>query len=146
VPTTRRSRTVGDPPERVWKTVGDPNHLPRWWPLVDRVDAVEDDVFTELLKTSRGRGIRADFRVLERRAPELFRYEQEIEGSPFERMIRTNVTSVALAAPEDGAGTTVTLERATKLRGLAALGSIMWRRAAGRQLDEALDALQQIHP
>jgi uncharacterized protein YndB with AHSA1/START domain len=131
------------PPERVWRTVGDPNHLPRWWPLVSRVDAVDGDAFTELLKTSRGRGIRADFRIVESVAPSVFRYEQQVEGSPFERMIRTNVTSVELE-PDDG-GTLVALTRQTKLRGLSALGGFMWRRAAAKQLDEALDALEGIH-
>ena len=40
MPTARRSRTVAAPPERVWGTVGDPYHLPRWWPRVTRVEAV----------------------------------------------------------------------------------------------------------
>jgi len=143
VPTTRRTRSLAATPQAIWATVGDPHHLPRWWPLVSRVDAVGDDGFTELLKTSKGRGIRADFRVVESRAPEVFRYEQEVEGSPFERVIRTNVTSVEL---EPGAeGTTVRLTRRTKLRGMSSLGGFMWRRAAARQLDEALDALEAIH-
>jgi hypothetical protein len=29
MPTTRRSRTVADVPERVWETASDPYHLPR---------------------------------------------------------------------------------------------------------------------
>ncbi len=44
-----------------------------------------------------------------------------------------------------GDGTTIALTRRTQLRGMSALGGFMWRRAAARQLDEALDALEAIH-
>ena len=48
MPTARRSRTVPAPPERVWEIVGDPHHLPRWWPRVQRVESVTDEHFTEV--------------------------------------------------------------------------------------------------
>jgi uncharacterized protein YndB with AHSA1/START domain len=144
VPTTRRSRSLAARPEAVWKTVGDPNHLPRWWPLVSRVEDVESDAFTELLKTSRGRGIRADFRIVEREPLRVLAYEQTIPGSPFERIMRSHATRVELAPEEEG-GTLVTITRRTKLRGLSSFGGFMWRRAAVRQLDEALDALVRLH-
>ena len=143
MPTTRRTRALAADPPAVWRTVADPNHQPRWWPLVSRMEDVQPDAFTQLLKTSKGRSIRADFVVLQREEPTVFRFEQQLPGSPFERILHRNELTVELQ--EDGGGTVVVLTRETKLRGMSALGGFMWRRAAAKQLDEALDALQEIH-
>jgi len=143
VPTTRRTRALAADPPAVWRTVADPNHQPRWWPLVSRMEDVQPDAFTQLLKTSKGRSIRADFVVLQREEPTVFRFEQQLAGSPFERILHHNELTVELQEEQDG--TVVVLTRETKLRGMSALGGFMWRRAAAKQLDEALDALQEIH-
>src|ERR687888_304392 len=129
MPTTRRSRTVADVPERVWETVSDPYHLPRWWPRVERVEAVVGDRFTEVLTTDRGRSVRADFKVLESRAPERRVWEQELVGTPFERVFAVARTEVALAP--DGEGTRVTLVVRQRLRGAARLGGC-WMRPSRR--------------
>jgi carbon monoxide dehydrogenase subunit G len=143
MPTARRSRTVAAPPERVWGTVGDPHHLPRWWPHVQRVEAVTDDHFTEVLATKDGRSLRADFRVVDSRAPERRAWEQELAGTPFERVFAAASTEVKLLP--DGEGTRVTLVVRQQVRGSARLGGFMVRRATGRLLDEALDALEGLH-
>jgi uncharacterized protein YndB with AHSA1/START domain len=144
VPRVRRSRTIGATPEQVWRTVCDPRHLPRWWPRVQRVESVEGDRFTEVLQTDKGRSVRADFRVTESSAPEVRRWRQEVEGSPFERLLRSAATEVRLAPHGEG-GTRVTLTIDQRLRGVGALGGFLVRRATRAQLDEALDALQQMH-
>lgn len=59
------SRTLRASPDEVWAVVGDPHHMPRWWPRVLRVECVEDDGFTQVLTTDKGRPVRADFRVLD---------------------------------------------------------------------------------
>jgi uncharacterized protein YndB with AHSA1/START domain len=144
VPTTRRSRTIGATPEQVWQTVSDPHHLPRWWPRVQRVEGVERERFTEVLVTDKGRSVRADFRVLESSAPEVRRFCQEVEGSPFERLLRSAETTIRLAA--DGAGgTRVTVEIRQRLRGMGTFGGFMVRRATRRVADEALDGLERLH-
>ena len=143
MPTTRRSRTVADVPERVWETVSDPYHLPRWWPHVERVEAVAGDRFTEVLTTDRGRSVRADFTVVESRAPELRAWEQEVAGSPFERIMASARTEVALAP--DGAGTRVTLTVRQQMRGTARFAGWIVRRGTRRVLDEALRALGELH-
>ena len=143
MPTTRRSRTVAAPPERVWGTVGDPHHLPRWWPHVQRVEAVTDEHFTEVLATKDGRSLRADFRVVDSRAPERRAWEQELAGTPFERVFAAASTEIKLLP--DGEGTRVTLVVRQQVRGSARLGGFMVRRATGRLLDEALDALEGLH-
>jgi carbon monoxide dehydrogenase subunit G len=143
MPTARRSRTVAAPPERVWEVVGDPHHLPRWWPKVTRVEAVTDEHFNEVLTTLDGRSLRADFRVVDSRAPERRAWEQELEGTPFERVFAAASTEVKLLP--DGEGTRVTVVVRQQVRGSARLGGFMVRRATGRVLDEALDALEALH-
>jgi carbon monoxide dehydrogenase subunit G len=143
MPTARRSRTVAAPPERVWGTVADPYHLPRWWPRVQRVEGVTDEHFTEVLGTDDGRSLRADFRVVVSREPERRAWEQELAGTPFERLFSAASTEVSLT-PE-AAGTRVTLVVRQQLRGTARLGGFMVRRATRRVLDEALQALETLH-
>jgi carbon monoxide dehydrogenase subunit G len=143
MPTTRRSRTVADVPDRVWETVADPHHLPRWWPRVERVEAVSAERFTEVLSTERGRSVRADFRVTDSRAPEHRAWEQELAGSPFERIMMAARTEVDLAP--DGDGTRVTVAVRQDMRGTARFGGFMVRRATRRVLDEALAALEGLH-
>jgi carbon monoxide dehydrogenase subunit G len=144
VPTTRRSRVVAAPPGVVWGTVGNPAQLPRWWPKVVRVEGADDRGFTEVLATARGRSVRADFVVLERSAGQMLAWGQELAGTPFERILRTAETAVRLE-PAGEAATRVTLEQRQRLRGAAALGGLVVRRATRRILDEALDALEEVH-
>jgi uncharacterized protein YndB with AHSA1/START domain len=131
-------------PEQVWRTVCDPHHLPRWWPRVQRVEAVDADRFTEVLASDKGRSVRADFRVEESLAPEVRRWRQEVEGSPFERILRSAAIEVRLApdAP-DGTRATVTIDQ--RFRGVGALGGFVARRAARRQADDALAGLARVH-
>ena len=68
MPAARRSRTLPASPEQLWELIADPHHMPRWWPGVERMEAVEPDRFTQVFKTKRGRPVRADFRVLSVRA------------------------------------------------------------------------------
>ena len=144
MPRVRRSRTIPATPEQLWRTVCDPHHLPRWWPRVQRVEAVDAERFTEVLGTEKGRSVRADFRVLESTAPEVRRWRQEVEGSPFERLLRSADTEVRLA-PDAAGGTRVTLTIRQRLRGIGALGGFLVRRATRRQADEALDGLARLH-
>lgn len=139
-----RSRVVAAPPEDVWATVGDPYHMPRWWPRVERVELVRGDGFTQLLRTDKGRAIRADFRVTQSRRPELRRWRQEVAGTPFEGILEWSETEIRLE-PDGDAGTRVTLAQEQKLRGLARFGGFMARRAARQSLDTALDGLETLH-
>ena len=86
MPTARRSRTIAAPPSALWEMVGDPHHLPRWWPRVERVEDVGGGAFTEVMRTARRPLVRADFRVVDSREPERRAWEQELEGTPFERV------------------------------------------------------------
>lgn len=125
----------------MWRIVGDPYHLPRWWPKVERVEAVAGERFTELLRSAKsGRGIRADFRVVEKRKERLLRFAQELAGTPFERVLSEAETEIAVAPA--GGNTTVAITLRQRLRGMSRLGGFLVRRATGKILDEALDGLE----
>ena len=140
MPTTRRHRTLSAGPEDVWRVVGDPHHLPRWWPRVRRVEAVDHDRWTQVFVTTKGTPVRADYRLLESEPPRRRRWGQELEDSPFERLLGEAVTEVRLE-PAGEAATRVTIELRQKLRGFARLGGFLVRRATRRLLDQALDGL-----
>jgi uncharacterized protein YndB with AHSA1/START domain len=131
-------------PEAVWRTVADPHHLPRWWPRVQRVEGVSPERFTTVLGTDKGRSVRADFTVLESRAPEVRRWRQDVDGTPFERLLHSAETEIRLV-PDSAVGTRVTLTLRQRLRGVGALGGFMVGRANRRVADEALAGLARLH-
>ena len=144
----RRSRLIEAEPEAIWSVVEDPHHFPRWWPGVVRVEGVGLDRFTHVYTTKKGRTVRIDFRVLASEPPGedhrgCRRWEQDILGSPFERVLREAITEVSL---EQGspAGTRVTILQRQKLRGYSRTGGWMLRRATRSRLDQALDGLARI--
>ena len=127
-----RSRAIDAPPEAVWRVLADPYALPRWWPMTRRVEGVSDAGWTLVLGREGGRAVRADQR-LEASEPEtLRRWALVVPGSPFERLLRASVVEARLE------GATLTLQLDQQPRGWAHFGGLMLRRAARRQLDEAL--------
>lgn len=143
VPTTRVSRTIAAAPAAVWQVVADPWHQARWWPRVRRIEAVEGDRFTQVLATDGGRVVRADFIVRERSEQRLLRWEQELDGTPFGRLLADAQTVIELAPAADGAATVVAIELRQRLRGWSRLAPFLFRGAARRQLGEALAGLER---
>ena len=148
MPTTRRSRTIPAPPDRVWKLVEDPDHMPRWWPGVTRMEDVQDDRWTQVFTTKKGRPVRLDFRLLASEPPgpdgdppAVRRWEQELFGTPFERVLSEAITEMTVEAAEHGSRVTIT--QIHKLRGYSRTGGFLLRRATKTRLDEALQGLAQ---
>jgi len=144
VPTASRSRTIAASAEELWEVIRDPHHLPRWWPRVDRVEEVDGGSFTEVMKTAKGKVVRADFNVvlLEESARRL-KWEQRVEGTPFAHVLKAAETEVRLAAA--GSATEVTIELHQSLNGVfSRFGGYMVRRAANETIDGALDGLERI--
>lgn len=144
MPTTRSSRSFSSPPQRIWEIVADPHHLPRWWPRVQRVEGVDEHGFTQVLRSGRGHSVRADYRIAEFAPPRRCRWEQELEGTPFERILRRSEIALELE-PDEAGGTALTIVLTQALAGMSRFGAFMVRRAARAQLDEALEALERIH-
>jgi uncharacterized protein YndB with AHSA1/START domain len=143
MPTVTRERVLPSEVEAVWTVVADPHHLPRWWPRATRVEAVEPRRWTLVYGTKKGKGVRADYDLVESDPPRYRAWAQELEDSPFERMFREVYVEVSL---EDvgGGSTRVRLAQRQKLRGLSRLGGFLARRAGRRVLDEALDGLERV--
>src|ERR1700685_4466136 len=111
MPTARRNRTIAASLEDLWNLIGDPHHLPRWWPRVTRVEDVEQDAFTEVMRTRKGKLVRADYNVVLRdEQAHSIVWAQRVEGTPFAQVLSSAETQLWLAAPATGTGTQVTIE------------------------------------
>jgi uncharacterized protein YndB with AHSA1/START domain len=148
VPTAQRTRTIAASRQELWEVLGDPHHLPRWWPRVSRVEAVEDDAFTEVLMSGKGKMVRADFKRLDAVPGHSVVWAQRVESTPFARILTSAETEIGLSdgdVADDGPTTQVTIELRQTLHGFfARLGSHLVRRAAASTIDEALDGLERI--
>jgi uncharacterized protein YndB with AHSA1/START domain len=140
MPTVSRKRTVPAPRRDVWDVVADPYHLPRWWPRVERVEEVTDDSWTEVMMSSRGRPVRLDYTQVEAEPRRRLVWRLEVDESPFERLFAESVLEIELE-PDEDERTTVRLTLDQKLRGKSRFGGGMVKRAARRQLKEALEGL-----
>jgi uncharacterized protein YndB with AHSA1/START domain len=139
MPVSQRERTVAASPEAVWALVEDPHHMPRWWPGVVRMEAVEGERFTQVFVTKRGRPVRADFRILVSEPPVRRAWEQLVEGTPFGRVLGEAVTEIFLEPA--GTGTRVTIAERQKLRGYSRTGGFLVRKATNDKLDGALEGI-----
>jgi uncharacterized protein YndB with AHSA1/START domain len=137
-----RSRTLAAAPEAVWRVLADPRSLARWWPRVERVKAVTDEGWTTVLRSERGRALRADWRLEASEAPERRAWTQELEGTPFAKVLAHRRLEVRVEAAGEGAK--VTLELRQRGRRMARFGSFMLRRAARKELEGALDGLARV--
>jgi uncharacterized protein YndB with AHSA1/START domain len=133
--------------DEVWELISDPYNLPRWWPRTSRVESVDRkpegkrSQWTKVLETAEGRGVRADYRCLSSAQGERYVWEQQLEGSPFERHLRRSVVEIGLRP--GSSGTEVSLSSEQKLRGTSRLGSPLMRGGQGKILDQALDGIEQ---
>jgi uncharacterized protein YndB with AHSA1/START domain len=156
VPTARASRPIAAPVDELWELMCDPHHLPRWWPRVTRVEDVEADAFTEVMRTRKGKLVRADFNVHVDAAERTLTWVQRIEGTPFASVLKSAETELRLTpAPAQGAATEVAIELRQEMAvgstrhgfffGVAPrFGGPLVRRAAAATLEQALDGLERI--
>jgi uncharacterized protein YndB with AHSA1/START domain len=135
----RRSRTLAAAPEAVWQLLAQPRALARWWPRVERVKAVTEEGWTTVLRSERGRAMRADWRLEASEAPERRAWAQELDGTPFAKVLAYRRVEVRVEPA--GEGTRVTIELRQRGRRMARFGSFMLRRAARKELEGALDGL-----
>jgi hypothetical protein len=97
--------------------------------------------WTQVLETRDGRGIRADYRCTTAATDRRYAFEQLLEETPFEGILRSARTEIKLE-PAD-AETEVIVVSEQRLKGLSRLGGLMMRRAIGRTLSEALTGLER---
>ena len=136
-----RSRTLAAAPEAVWRVLADPRSLARWWPRVERVKGITGEGWTTVLRSERGRAVRADWRLDGQEAGRRRAWAQEIEGTPFAKVLAER--RVEATVEPAGDGTRVTIELRQRGRGMARFGRFMLRRAARKELDGALAGLEK---
>ena len=136
----RRERVVPGPPSEIWRIVSDPARLPAWWPGVSRVEEASREAWTTVLISPKGKSVRADYSLVEAREPEWLRWRQELEESPFERLLAEATTELELE-PDPGGGTRVRLTLNQRPRGWARFSPFQLRAAAARQAEGALEGL-----
>jgi uncharacterized protein YndB with AHSA1/START domain len=137
-----RSRTVPVTPDVVWELVAEPRRLARWWPRTERVKGITATGWTTVLRSPRGRAVRADWRLEEDERPVRRAWAQELDGTPFAKVLAERRVEARLEPAGDG--TRVTLELRQRPRGRSRFGALQLRRAARKELDEALDGLERV--
>jgi uncharacterized protein YndB with AHSA1/START domain len=143
VPTVSRTRDLRAAPEQIWALVSDPTRLAEWWPGVSRVEEASREAWTTVLASPRGKAVRADYTLEEIEPLTRLVWRHEVEESPFERILHESLTEVELE-PGGADLTKVSLTLRQRPRGLARFGFVQIRRAAARQLEGALDGLEQV--
>ena len=139
----RRERVVSGAPGEVWRIVSDPARLPAWWPGVSRVEDASREAWTTVLVSPKGKSVRADYTLVEAREHARLRWKQELEESPFERLLSSASTEITLE-PEASGGTRVRLTLDQRPRGWARFSPFQLRAAARRQADGALEGLAEL--
>jgi hypothetical protein len=109
---------------------------------VERMESVAGDGFTQVLKTKRGKPIRADFLVTAVEPPRMTVWEQQLPGTPFARVLRESVMRVTLEPA--GEGTTVMIAHRLKPRGYSRTGGFLLGRDTAKQLDRLLDGIAAV--
>jgi len=139
VPTATRTRRIAADQTRIWELLADPRERSRWVPGCNRVEGVTDDEWTEVFLTKHGKQVRLDFRFVRFDRPWRILWEQELEGTPFARVLEESLTEVVLEP--DGIETIVTIAQSQKLRGYSRTGGLLLRRGSTARLDRALAGL-----
>ena len=138
----RRERVVPRELDEVWHLVSDPAQLPRWWPGVTRVEEATPEAWTTVLTSPKGKSVRMDYTRVEARAPTRLVWRQEVDASPFERILAEATTSLELSQEDEG--TRVAIELEQKPRGWARFAPLQFRAAGTRQVQGALHGLERL--
>ena len=144
----RRERVVPAAQDEVWRVVSDPNRLPAWWPGVTRVEEAAREAWTSVLRSPKGKVVRADYSLVESEEPERLLWRHEVQESPFERLLSESTIELALSPAGEGGtregGTRVRVTLDQRPRGWARFSPFQLRAAAAKQADGALEGLAEL--
>jgi uncharacterized protein YndB with AHSA1/START domain len=129
-------------PEEVWRLVSNPARLPQWWPGVTRVEEASADAWTTVLSAPKGKSVRIDYSRVAAEPERRVVWRQEVEESPFERILASATTEIALAEDADGTRVTVSLDQ--RPRGWARFAPLQFRAAGRRQVQGAVEGLDAV--
>ncbi len=134
--------TVAASPADVWHLISDPGRAIAWWPHAERVEDVSGGRFTLVVRSSRGVPVRMDWRVAASRRESRQRWEQDLAGTPFAKLLRSSAVEIQLEPDGDGCAITVIVERDLVNRGFSARW--LGRRASRRHAGDALSRLVRV--
>ena len=91
----RRERRLGAEPADVWRLVSDPARLPLWWPGSRGSRTPRRRRGRTCSASPQGQVVRADYSLrVRRRSSGALRWRQELEESPFERILAESNTEI----------------------------------------------------
>jgi uncharacterized protein YndB with AHSA1/START domain len=137
-----REIVVPAPPDEVWSLVSDPARLPQWWPGVTRVEEATAQAWTTVLGSPKGKAVRADYTRVDAEEGRRLVWRQELEETPFERILAAATTEIALQP--DGDGTRVRIALDQRPRGWARFSPLQFRAAGTRQVQGAVEGLEAL--
>jgi uncharacterized protein YndB with AHSA1/START domain len=138
----RRETVVAGKIDDVWRVVSDPDRLPQWWPGVARVEEATPQAWTTVLTSPKGKSVRMDFTRVSADEPTRLVWRQEVDQSPFERILTEATTAVELSTADGG--TRVAIELDQKPRGWARFAPLQFRAAGRRQVEGAVEGLERL--
>lgn len=141
MPRNTVTRNLTADPDTLWKLVGDPSKLPRWWPKVERVDRRDPERFTKWVVSPRGRAVEMHYSLEEAGPGRRTVWRQDLDAGPFARSLRSASEEIRVEQSGDGSRLSLSLER--RLRGSARLGAWFVWRGQRRELREAMDAVEE---
>jgi uncharacterized protein YndB with AHSA1/START domain len=138
----RAETVVPAAPEEVWGLVSNPARLPQWWPGVTRVEEASPEAWTMVLTSRQGKAVRVDYTLVEAEAERRLVWRQEVEESPFERILASATTEIAIAPEASGTRVSVALDQ--RPRGWARFAPLQFRAAGRRQVRGAVEGLDAV--
>lgn len=144
-----RKREFAASPETVYDLVADPRRHAGWWPRVTRVEDVagrpgaERTRWTNVLQADSGRLLRLDYRCVHANRPSRYEWEQELEGTAFEKHLVRQAVEIRIDPSREG-GSQVALTAVHTLKGTAKLAGFAMRKGQRNLLDSALASLAEL--
>ncbi len=132
----------------MYDLVADPRRQAGWWPRVTRIEDVagrpgaERTRWTSVLQADSGRLLRLDYRCTAANRPRRYEWEQELEGTPFEKHLARQAVLVSIEPTADGS--VVSLTAVHTIRGMAKVAGFAMRKSQRELLDTALDSLGEL--
>ena len=139
----RGETVVPAPPDEVWSLVSDPARLPQWWPGVTRVEEATAQAWTTVVQAPKGRSVRIDYTRVGMEEGRRITWRQEVEQSPFERILAAATTEIALE--QDDGGTRVQIALDQRPRGWARFAPLQFRAAGTRVVRAAVAGIEAVY-
>lgn len=148
MPVVAQKREFPVAPDVVYDVISDPRKQAGWWPRVTRIEDVtgrpgaERARWTSVFQADSGRLLRLDYRCIAASRPSRYEWEQELEGTPFEKHLARQAVAVRIEPSATGSEVTLTADHT--IRGMAKIAGFAMRKSQRQLLNTALDSLGEL--